>query len=32
MKWVTRAEARVNRIACRWLITRFIGGRLALGA
>ncbi len=32
MKWVTRAEARAGRIACPWLITRFIGGRLARGA
>jgi len=24
MKWVTRARARVDRIACPWLITRFI--------
>src|SRR2546428_6204420 len=24
MKWVTREKARVDRIACRWLITRFI--------
>src|SRR5207302_5408033 len=24
MKWVTRAKARVDRIACPWLITRFI--------
>lgn len=24
MKWVTREEARVDRIACPWLISRFI--------
>lgn len=24
MKWVTRQKARVDRIACPWLITRFI--------
>ena len=24
MKWVTRERARVDRIACPWLITRFI--------
>ena len=24
MKWVTRAKARVDRIACPWLISRFI--------
>src|SRR6266508_500074 len=24
MKWVTREKARVGRIACPWLITRFI--------
>ncbi len=24
MKWVTRAKARVDRIACPWLIRRFI--------
>ncbi len=24
MKWVTRARARVDRIACPWLISRFI--------
>ena len=24
MKWVTREKARVDRIACHWLITRFI--------
>lgn len=24
MKWVTRAKARVDRIACPWLIKRFI--------
>ncbi|HYS93684.1 MAG TPA: chromate resistance protein ChrB domain-containing protein [Candidatus Acidoferrales bacterium] len=24
MKWVTRGKARVDRIACPWLITRFI--------
>lgn len=24
MKWVTRAKARVDRIACPWLINRFI--------
>jgi len=24
MKWVTRAHARVDRIACPWLISRFI--------
>ena len=24
MKWVTREHARVDRIACAWLITRFI--------
>ncbi|HWM77566.1 MAG TPA: chromate resistance protein ChrB domain-containing protein [Methylomirabilota bacterium] len=32
MKWVTRAKARVDRIACPSLIARFIGGRLARGA
>ncbi len=26
MKWVTRAKARVDRIACPWLINRFIDG------
>ena len=25
MKWVTREKARVDRIACPWLISRFIG-------
>jgi len=24
MKWVTREKARVDRIACPWLITRFV--------
>ena len=24
MKWVTRANAKVDRVACPWLITRFI--------
>jgi len=24
MKWVTREKTRVDRIACPWLITRFI--------
>ncbi len=24
MKWITRAKAKVDRIACPWLITRFI--------
>lgn len=24
MKWVTRRKARVDRIACPWLIRRFI--------
>ena len=24
MKWVTRAGARVDRVACPWLITRFV--------
>ncbi len=24
MKWVTREEAKVDRIACPWLITRFV--------
>ena len=24
MKWITRAKARVDRIACPWLIRRFI--------
>src|SRR5258705_12113609 len=24
MKWITREKARVDRIACPWLITRFI--------
>jgi len=24
MKWVTRERARVDRIACPWLISRFI--------
>ena len=24
MKWVTREKARVDRIACPWLISRFI--------
>jgi protein-tyrosine-phosphatase len=27
MKWVTRERARVDRIACPWLITRFIDAR-----
>src|SRR5512145_3108286 len=27
MKWVTRERARVDRIACPWLITRFIDPR-----
>jgi hypothetical protein len=26
MKWVTREKARVDRIACPWLISRFIDG------
>ncbi len=26
MKWVTRERARVDRIACPWLISRFIDG------
>ena len=33
MKWVTRAKARVDRIACPWLIRRFVDkerGRHAL--
>jgi hypothetical protein len=25
MKWITRERARVDRIACPWLISRFIG-------
>jgi hypothetical protein len=24
MKWVTREKARVDRVACPWLITRFV--------
>ena len=24
MKWITRERARVDRIACPWLITRFV--------
>ena len=24
MKWITREKARVDRIACPWLISRFI--------
>ena len=24
MKWITREHARVDRIACPWLITRFV--------
>ena len=24
MKWITRARAKVDRIACPWLISRFI--------
>ena len=24
MKWITRERARVDRIACPWLISRFI--------
>lgn len=24
MKWVTREKAKVDRIACRWLITKFV--------
>ena len=24
MKWVTRAGAKVDRVACPWLITRFV--------
>ncbi|HWI27041.1 MAG TPA: chromate resistance protein ChrB domain-containing protein, partial [Stellaceae bacterium] len=24
MKWVTREKARVDRIACPWLISRFV--------
>jgi hypothetical protein len=27
MKWVTRERARVDRIACPWLITRFIDAK-----
>lgn len=27
MKWITREKARVDRIACPWLITRFIDRR-----
>ena len=27
MKWVTRERARVDRIACPWLITRFVDAR-----
>ena len=27
MKWVTRERARVDRIACPWLITRFVDPR-----
>src|SRR5215470_9376200 len=27
MKWITRERARVDRIACPWLITRFIDPR-----
>ena len=24
MKWVTREKAKVDRIACPWLVTRFV--------
>jgi hypothetical protein len=27
MKWVTRARPKVDRIACPWLITRFVDGQ-----
>ncbi len=27
MKWVTREKAKVDRIACPWLITRFVDPR-----
>src|SRR5215813_2212393 len=27
MKWVTRERARVDRIACPWLITRFVDSK-----
>ena len=27
MKWVTRERARVDRIACPWLITRFVDAK-----
>lgn len=26
MKWVTRVKAKVDRIACPWLITHFVDG------
>ncbi len=32
MKWVTRERPKIDRIACPWLIARFIEGRLARGA
>ena len=32
MKWGARAKARVDRIACPWLITRFSRSQLARGA
>ena len=25
MKWITRERAKVDRIACPWLISRFLG-------
>ena len=31
MKWVTRERARVDRIACPWLITRFIDPNARFG-
>jgi hypothetical protein len=31
MKWVTRRKARVDRIACPWLIRRFIDPQAASG-
>jgi hypothetical protein len=31
MKWVTRADVRVDRVACPWLITRFIDDEAEFG-
>src|SRR2546427_2977261 len=28
MKWITRKDIKVDRLACPWLITRFTGGIL----